>query len=330
MRSPIVLSLALFLLVGFQIAFAQSAQVQPILGFSWPTHSIPVSINAPEPNARQAVSNAMRTWNLAQQWFITAYMAGVGKPVVFYETNSTFDNMVTVAFNQTQTTDDLGVTDWQAFHDKEGNFQKVTVNISIDLTRNDEQMLTDDELQTLATHELGHALGLDHTTFSATDLMNHVPKVMFPSTLNLYAVYLLSQSANNKDLPQQPVSLPSNIPYMTLSETDLDRVVPPVVETTTTSLGMSQITQQIIYGPWLWLGILVALACVVVASTIRRRKRGLVKLEPGETHVIFRDEPVVEDKPIQPKNVKKCRHCGAEVPPGRLICNKCGMPAGYL
>ena len=252
-------------------------------------------------------------------------MAGAGTPFVFYETNSTFDSMVTVAFNQTQTTDDLGVTDWQAFHDKQGNFQRVTVNISIDLTRNDGQVLTNDELQTLATHELGHALGLDHTAFSATDLMNHVPKVMFPSTLNLYAVYLLSQSVNDRDLPQQPVTLPSNIPYVTLSETDLDGVVPRVIETTTSSLGMSQIAQKIAYGPWLWLGILIALASVVVALTIRG-KRGLAKLEPGETRVIFGEEPVVEDKPIQPKDVKKCRYCGADVSRGNLICPKCGMP----
>ena len=326
MRPWFLLLLALLPIVGLQNALAQTLQVQPIYGFSWSTHNIPVNVEVSTPSATEALSKAIRTWNLAQQWFINTYMAGVGKPFVFYETNSTFDSMVTVAFNQTQTTDDLGVTNWQAFHDKQGNFQRVTVNISIDLTRNDGQVLSDDELQTLATHELGHALGLDHTTFSAMDLMNHVPKVMFPSTLNLYAIYLLSQSANDRDLPQQPVSLPSNIPYMTLLETDLDSVVPPVVETTTTSLGMSQIAQEISYGPWLWLGILVALASLVIVLTIRGRKRGLAKLEPSETHVIFRDEPVVEDKPIQPKDVKKCRYCGVDVRRENLICPKCGMP----
>lgn len=323
---PWFLLLVLLPMVGLHNALAQSLQVQPIYGFSWPTHSIPINVEASTPNATGALSKAIRTWNLAQQWFINNYMAGVGKPFVFYETNSTFDSVVTVAFNQTQTTDDLGVTDWHALHDKQGNFQKVAVNISIDLTRNDGQVLSDDELQTLATHELGHALGLDHTTFSTTDLMNHVPNAMFPSTLNLYAVYLLSQSANGRDLPQQPVSLPYNIPYMTPSETDLDRMVAPVIETTTTSLGMSQIAQELTYGPWLWLGILVALASVVVALTIRGRKRGLTKFESGETQVIFGEEAVVEDKPIQPKNVKKCRYCGADVRRENLICPKCGMP----
>lgn len=320
------LLLILLPIVSLHIALAQSVQVQPIYGFSWPTHNIPVNVETLTPNAAGALSKGIRTWNIAQQWFINTYMAGAGTPFVFYETNSTYDSMVTVVFNQTQTTDDLGVTEWQAFHDKQGNFQRVAVDISIDLTRKDGQVLTNDELQTLATHEFGHALGLDHTTFSATDLMSHVPKVMFPSTLNLYAVYLLSQSVNDKDLPQQPVTLPSNIPYVTLSEPDLDGVTPPVIETTTTSLGMGQIAQEVVYGPWLWLGILIALASVVVALTVRGRKRGLANLEPGEAQVIFGEEPVVEDKPIQAKEVKKCRYCGGDVSRGNLICPKCGMP----
>lgn len=323
---PWFLLLVLLPIVGSQNAFAQTVQVQPIYGFSWPTHNIPINVEASTPNATGALSKAIRTWNLAQQWFISTYMAGVGKPFVFYETKSTFDSMVTVAFNQTQTTADLGVTNWQAFHDKQGNFQRVTVNISIDLTRNDGQVLSDSELQTLATHELGHALGLDHTIFSTMDLMNHVPNLTYPSTLNLYAIYLLSQSANDKDLPQQPVSLPSNIPYMTLSETDLENAVPPAIETTTTPLGMSQITQEITYGPWWWLGILITLASLVVALNVRGRRRSSAKLEPNEPQVIFRDEPVVEDKSIQPKNLKKCRYCGANIRRENLICPKCRMP----
>ena len=96
-------------------------------------------------------------------------------------------------------------------HDQQGNFRIVTVSITIDLTKQDGSAVSDAELQTLATHELGHALGLDHTTFNPDDLMNPVPKVVFPSTLNLYAVYLLSMATNVKDLPQQAVALPANM-----------------------------------------------------------------------------------------------------------------------
>jgi len=326
MRPCFVLLFALLLVLDLQNVFAQPVQVQPIYGFSWPTHNIPVNVGPSSPNAIVALSKAIRTWNLAQQWFINNYMAGVGEPFVFYETNSTFDSVVIVEFNETQTTDDLGVTHWQAFHDEQGNFHKVIVNISIDLTRNDGQALSDGQLQTLAAHELGHALGLDHTTFSPSDLMNHVPKVMFPSTLNLYAVYLLSQSANDRDLPQQPVSLSSNIPYMTVSESDLDSVIPPMVDTTTTSLWLSQFAQVVAYAPWLWLGVLVPLTSVVVALAIRGRRRGMAKLGPGEGKVVFREDTGVEDKPIQPKDVKRCPYCGADVHRDNLICSKCGMP----
>ena len=95
------------------------------------------------------------------------------------------------------------------------------------------EALTDAELQTLATHELGHALGLDHTTFSTSGLMNHVPIVMFPSTLNLYAVYLLSRSTSVNDLPQQPVTLPGIIVYAMVSQAELDSVNIPVMQTVT-------------------------------------------------------------------------------------------------
>jgi len=332
MRPWFLLLVLLLPIVNLQNALAQSVQVQPILGFSWPTHSIPVSINAPEPNARRAILNAMRTWNLAQQWFITTYMASQGAPFVFYETNSTFDSMVNVSFNGTQTMQYLGWTSSDEFHDQQGNFRQVTVGITIDLIKQDGEVVSDLELQRLATHELGHALGLDHTPLNPNDLMYPVPQVVFPSTLNLYAVYLLSEVTNMKDLPQQPVSLPGSIPYVLVSQADLDSVTPPIAQTTTTtSFNMNQLLSTIAYGPWLWIGILVALALVVVASTSRRQKRRSVKLEPkAETSTIFHDQPEIDHATTPQKAVKKCRYCGAEVTPGRFICSKCGMPAGYL
>jgi len=50
-----------------------------------------------------------------------------------------------------------------------------------------------------------------------------------------------------------------------------------------------------------------------------------------QSHVdsALEDIPTRSYKPIETGEVK-CRHCGAEVPPGRFICDKCGMPARYL
>jgi hypothetical protein len=329
MRSPLTLLLVAALVVPLGI-FADMSPIQPIYGFSWPTHSIPVLIEPSSPNATHAVERAMSTWNLAQQWFITTYRAGAGTPFSFYETNSTSDSMVTVAFNQTQTMDDLGVTHWNELHDQQGVIKVVTVSMSLDLTSQTGQVLSDSELQTLATHELGHALGLDHTTFSASDLMNHEPKVMFPSTLNLYAVYLLSQSSNKNNLPQQPVTLPDNIPYVMVSQAQLDTATPPAVQSaTTSSQQLTQLLSTMAYGPWPYVGILVVLAVAVIAVAFRgRRRTPTADLEGVE--VIFHENPINDNQPTHPEQAKKkCQYCGAEVPPHDSICRKCGMPAMY-
>jgi hypothetical protein len=273
----------------------------------------------------------MNTWNLAQQWFVTTYMAGASVPFVLYETNATFDSMVTVTFNQTQSVEDLGETHWYAFHDQQGFFKRVTVTISIDLTRQDGEVLSDPELQTLATHELGHALGLDHTTFNTLDLMNHLPKVMFPSTLNLYAVYLLGQSTNENNLPQQAVTLPENIPYMMVSQADLSTVNPPTVQSaTTSSLQLAQLITTMAYGPWPYVGLLIVLAAIVVSFAVRGRRRTAKESDLEEAEVVFHEESIGAPEPITSAPVKKkCRYCGAEVRPEDLICGKCGMPAMY-
>ena len=124
----LLLIVSLLAVTSSQNVFADSAaSSQPLLGFAWPTHSIPVLINSSLPNATRSVRNAMLTWNLAQQWFITTYMGRVGTPILFYEANSTSDSIVTITFNQTQTIDDLGRTNSQEFRDQQGVFAKVDV-----------------------------------------------------------------------------------------------------------------------------------------------------------------------------------------------------------
>ena len=324
----LLLLVLLFAFVPCQSVIADSSPTQPLLGFAWPLHEIPVLVNSSLPNASSAVAGAILTWNLAQQWFISTYMGGSSKPFLFYETNSSSNSMVTVNFNRTQTTDDLGLTTSGELHDQEGAFVKVAVAISIDLAWKGGKALTSAELQTLATHELGHALGLGHTTFSSTDLMNHVPTVMFPSTLNLYAVYLLSLVSNVNDLPQQPVTLPGAIPYETVSQGELDTVNLVTVQSATTSAQpLSQFVGVITDGPWLYLGFFIVLASAVIMVTVTGRKRRRSKNDMTQFPLIFRETPSPEEKPIQRAQLKKCQHCGSEVPRNQLICRECSMPA---
>jgi len=196
---------------------AQSSMLQPLEGFAWPSQTIAVNIQTNvSTNAKQAVLAAMNTWNLAQRWFIKTYENGVGVPYSFYETNQHPVSGVSVTFNKTQTRDDTGWTSYNYWWNSRGIFTRVAVSISLDLTLRSGRPLSQVELQALATHELGHALGLDHTTFSKTDLMNHYApgfEVTLPSTLNLYALYLLSKSNSKSNLPASPIMLPAEIPY---------------------------------------------------------------------------------------------------------------------
>jgi hypothetical protein len=78
------------------------AYQQPLEGFSWPTRSIPVTIDSTGPEyARASVLEAMTVWNLVQVWFASAYGVPI-KQYSFVEVAQPGDSYVRVIFNRTQ------------------------------------------------------------------------------------------------------------------------------------------------------------------------------------------------------------------------------------
>jgi len=121
--------------------------------------------------------------------------------------------------------------------DSSGVFYRIIVSISLDLTLWSGKSLSAQELQALATHELGHAFGLSHTAFSETDLMDHLSPALgitVPSTLNLYALALLSMVSSRSNLPSSPVKLPESIPYQTPPQSAVPEISSPVIVTAVT------------------------------------------------------------------------------------------------
>jgi hypothetical protein len=222
---------------------------QPLEGFAWPTREIPVIVESSPDYARNAVLSAMQNWNLAQTWFADTYRLS-SRPYRLVEVTQVGESYIRVYFNQTQTRDDWGYTWYNYWWDSSGVFYKITVSISLDLTLSSGRSLSAQELKALAAHELGHALGLGHTTFSETDLMNHYSPgqgVTVPSTLNLYALALLSLVTSRNNMPTTPVTLTTSIPYLTPPESAIPEMSSPAIALTLAMVIVILITSREIY-----------------------------------------------------------------------------------
>ncbi len=334
---------AVFLLLvlngSISCVMADRGEVQPLYGFAWPTKGIPVRIESSKQHyARDAVLKAMNTWNFAQQWFIMRYMAGAGNPLLFHEADRNFTSLITIAFNETQTSKKLGTTEYRVWFDVQGVLTKITVSISLDLTSRGSN-LSEEQIQAVATHELGHALGLNDTEFP--DLMNPYfleYNATLPSTLNLYTVYLLSKVNSIKDMPTNPVKLPESIPYAMIPPEAVQEDGKPI-----TKQEMPRPIFEFIlsvlwmrYGPVSILEILVTFLAVglVLAPyrALRQRRIQARELAVAEDNtwkpaIMERDSrEAASEKP----SVKVCYHCGAKIARESRICWQCELPVVYL
>jgi hypothetical protein len=151
--------------------------------------------------AHDAVLEALGIWNQAQLWFLGEYLNHTGK-----------------IYNLTESSSGIRVEYlYQTCCSSTYPYNAGGALVKIAITNENNETYSALTVTTIAAHELGHALGLNHAKVEV-DLMNpQVPIPSLPSTLDLYALSKLAggffaQYANTV------VTLPSSIPYMTVPE----------------------------------------------------------------------------------------------------------------
>ncbi len=179
-----------------------------MLGVSWDTHEISVNIPTSPSWAPSAINAAIDDWNNAQLWFIHTYFPNqTGAQFVLKGNPNSSDSQVTIIY-----VTDMGQY-WTGNTETPTSGTVSNETVLVVLSR----LQTPKDLVQVVEHELGHVLGLGHTQISS-DLMYGAQdaysggELLHPSTLNLYAIYLLGKGCNFS--AEESVTLPSQIPYL--------------------------------------------------------------------------------------------------------------------
>ncbi len=236
-----------------------NAQAQYTIPVRWQLApgQVKIAVPATPKWAHDAVLDAMRTWNEGQLWFKKKYFR-TEEVYTFSESASGIE--VRFVYRDQSTTGAVLET------------PKGRV-ISLRLTDSNNNTISNVVLASCSAHELGHILGLGHTSVHL-DLMAGLVVPGAPSTLDLYAVHLLAGGLKERVI----VTLPSDIPYVSVPEY-VDGVgavskTTKIVDSTTQSIGSG--TSKDDYAPYI-----VAMASIVallltgfMVSRRRRRSRG--------------------------------------------------------
>jgi len=209
-----VVLLVFFLALAMIPVRVEAQQCIPLIGQKWPKDYVGVYVAGGVGDAqRKQVLFALNVWYSAQKWFVDSFEGAVGTPYLLYLADQPADNTITVSFFIGQNEQFAGRT--LNFYYVAGSNTYVKVDVQINLPADRATNPDDLMVESIIVHELGHALGLGHSTISS-DVMypidNYPQNYGLPSTLDLNAVYELKKSGNPANLGGS-VCLSPAIPY---------------------------------------------------------------------------------------------------------------------
>jgi hypothetical protein len=205
--------LPLIIIVVITLPFVRAdpgTYVIPLEGPRWTSSTISVHISGGQEWQQNQTIQALRVWNRAQLWFAREYLQN-SSIYTFEPGDSNAPVQVTLLNSSTV----IGsIQAWTEYRAQNGVIESATVKIGAANTK--------EAILLLSVHELGHVLGLGHVSCCENDLMIPYPVTKtasyLPTTLDLYAVHMLANSAYVPTL----VFLPNNIPYKTPPDMELD------------------------------------------------------------------------------------------------------------
>jgi len=196
------------------LVFAQGQACIPVFGQKWAKSYIGVYVAGGVSDVqRQQVLLAMNIWYSAQQWFIDSFEGGTGTPYLFYLTDSPGEGVITVSFLIGQGLSFAGRALNFAYTVPGNAYVKGEIQINLPPERASNP--NDLEVESIILHELGHGLGLGHSGIESDAMYaidNYPQNYGLPSTLDLYAVYMLKQTTDPSSLGGS-VCLPSQVAY---------------------------------------------------------------------------------------------------------------------
>jgi hypothetical protein len=206
-RSLVILLVLLFALLVHTTDATRSTYSIPLAEARWTEYTIHVQVPSSPMWARDAVIDAMNTWNLAQMWFVEGRdpigINNVGKRFYQFE-EAKQGSQVAVVFEDNA----IGPYSGQGTpFIVSGRIYSARVSIAL-VSPNTGRAYNSSIILRIALHEFGHVLGLLHSDIS-TDVMYYDWNwIAQPSTLDLYAISVLAGG-----LTPKRIVLPGDTPY---------------------------------------------------------------------------------------------------------------------